>query len=292
MQNELHLSQIPLKGGNAPWLSLEAQTSNSQSIHISAANGFRAASYVHFLKQFNGRYSFTGMDCRGSWPKPPTPKPDFNMHDFANDLIEALDQQYDQPVIGLGHSQGGLVTLIAAVQRPDLFSKIILIEPASLPYSWIDRVYPHIPKSILYKLFPFMHGSLNRQRIWSTKKAFYDRYRQHNTYHRFTEQSFNDYMNHGLIKTDAGWELAFSPEWEAHIFQKVEFIWKYLAKVQVPTLFIKAEYSNLYSHQTFQKQNLKLSSENVTNIEITDTYHLLPLENPEKCIEIIDNWLA
>lgn len=292
MPNELQLSQIQLSDGLAPWFSIASNNKKASIIHLSAANGFPAASYHSFLQHLNGCYSFSGMDCRGSWPSISTPSKHFSMHHFADDLIEGLSRQHDQAVIGLGHSQGGLVTLLAAIKRPDLFSKLILIEPASLPYSWIDHLYPYIPNAVLYKLFPFMLGSLNRQRIWPSKDAFYKRYRHHNTYRKFTDDAFENYMQHGLIKSGDNWKLAFSPEWEAHIFQKVEFIWKYLPLIQIPTLFIKAQFSNLYSQQVFQKQNKKLSNKYVTSIEVADTYHLMPLEEPQICSEIINNWLV
>jgi len=290
MSNELQQSQIKLTAGSAPWFSLPAKIIDPQTIHVSAANGFTAASYHSFIKHFDGQYAFTGMDCRGSWPETQTPPESFNMHDFADDLIEGLTQQHDQPVIGLGHSQGGLVTLLAAIKRPELFSKLVLIEPASLPHQWIDYLYPYIPKYLLYRFFPFMEGSLNRQRIWQSKEAFYQRYRHHNTYQRFTDESFDDYMNHGLKNSQENWELTFSPEWEAHIFRKVEFIWKYLTKVRIPTYFIKAEHSNLYSYRVFQKQNKKLSKI-ISTTEVADTYHLLPHEKPERCANLVVKWL-
>ena len=290
MTNTIELSHINLTSGNAPWLSIPASSEAAQTIHLSAANGFTAASYHSFLKYFNGSHSFTGMDCRGAWKNILPPPNDFNMHDFANDLIEGIEKKHSKPIIGLGHSQGGFVTLLAAIKRPDLFSKIVLIEPASLPNRWIGLLYPNIPKRLLYRFLPFIKGSLNRQRIWKSQEHFHARYRQHNTYKRFTDDAFNDYLAHGLTHNEQQWELVFSPAWEAHIFSTVEFIWKYLAKVTVPTLFVKAEYSNLYSQKQFIKQNKTLPS-NISTVEITNTFHLLPHENPKQCHEVITKWL-
>ena len=212
------------------------------------------------------------------------------MPDFANDLIQAIESQHSGPVIGIGHSQGGFVTLLAAIKRPELFSKIVLIEPASLPYQWIDLLYPHIPQKVLFRLFPFMSGSLNRQSIWNSKEDFHQRYRQHNTYKRFTDESFKNYMDAGLTPYQNQWQLSFSPQWEAHIFTTVEFIWKYLSKVTIPTLFIRAEHSNLYSHTQFTKHNKKLPKL-VTPHEIKDAYHLLPFEKPIETSNVVKNWL-
>jgi len=286
----MDLSYLKINQSQAPWISLDAETAHSPTIHLSPANGFKAASYRSFMNGFDGQYHFTGMDCRGSWPNTASPNEKFTMHDFADDLIEGLQQAHSSPVIGLGHSQGGFVTLIAAIKRPDLFSKLVLIEPASLPNPWIDRIYPYIPKSVLYAWPSLIKGSLNRQKYWETKHQFYQRYREHGTFKRFTEHAFEDYMEFGLREHNSGWELTFSPEWEAHIFRKVEFIWKYLNNIKIPTLFIKAQHSNLYTKKCFDRQNKSLNSF-ISTIEINNTYHLLPNEQPEICIKTITNWL-
>ena len=277
-------SNIDIENQQAKWIDIPSLNTDAEPLHFSAANGFPVLSYLEFFSLLSNNFNITTMDCRGVWGA--THPLDFTMHGFADDLICALEKKHKQPVIGVGHSLGGFVTLLAAIERPDLFSKIILIEPASLPNRWIDSIYPYIPNSVLFNLFPFMKGSLLRQNQWQSKQDFYDRYRKHNTYKRFTETSFNNYMHAALIKKDNLFELQFSPNWEAHIFSIVEFIWKHLAKVTVPTMFIRAEHSNLYSQKQFTKHNKNLPN-HITSIEIDDTYHLLPLEAPKISSKII-----
>ncbi len=283
-------SVIDLSVGQAPWTQCVHPNAEAETIHMSAANGFTVESYLEFLQPFTDKYSVTGMDCRGTWKNHEIPPNDFKMSHFADDLIEAIKLKHNKPIIGFGHSLGGCVTLIAAIKEPQLFSKIVLIEPASLPYRWSGSLLPLIPKRILFKLFPFIRGSLNRQRNWKSYEQFHARYRHHNTYKRFTDASFNNYMTDALEKKDKHLQLRFSPQWEAYIFSIVEFIWKYLANVSVPTLFIRAEHSNLYTHKQFLKRNKKLPR-CVHSCEIDESFHLLPLENPSKTQNIINKWL-
>jgi len=292
MNTNLNIDHILLNDSKVPWFEIKNTNQQADIIHMSAANGFTATSYLEFLNFFSDQHSITGMDCRGTWAECETPPPSFKMKHFADDLIQAIEQQHHKPIIGMGHSQGGFVTLLAAIKRPDLFSKIVLIEPASLPYRWIDFFYPYIPKKLLFKLFPFMKGSLQRQRNWHSHQQFYDRYRFHNTYKRFTDISFDNYMNYGLVKQkDQQLQLSFSPQWEAHIFSVVEFMWKYLSKITIPTLLIRAEHSNLYTQKQFIKYNKNLPN-CVTTQEIAQTFHLLPLEKPQKLSQIIKIWLS
>jgi len=290
MTSSPKFSHINIDQGDAPWMSLDAKVTNSETIHMSPANGFTAGSYLEFLQLFNTHHSITSMDCRATWAGYETPPRNFRMSDFADDLITAIETQHNAPVIGMGHSQGGFVTLLAAIKRPDLFSKVVLIEPASLPFWLVGAIYPFVPKELLFQCFPFMKGSLNRQAIWQSKEDFYTKYRHHNTFKRFTEQSFNNYMNYGLMKKGDNWQLRFTPQWEAHIFSIVEFIWNHLHKINVPTLFIRAQHGNLYSHKQFVKNNKKLH-DLVHCTEIQSTHHLLPLENPIETSKLIKEWL-
>jgi len=290
MTNSPIFSHTNLADGKAPWMELPSLNKTSKTIHISAANGFTVGSYLSFVRQFSGDYKITGMDCRGTWPGHETPPDKFNMHHFADDLIQAIEIKHSTPIIGMGHSQGGFVSLLAAIKRPDLFSHLILIEPASLPNPWVDIIYPYIPEYVLFKLMPFIEGSLNRQRVWQNVDAFHQRYRQHNTYKKFTDQAFNDYVKYGLVQKKDQWQLRFSPQWESYIFRIVEFIWKYLPKVTIPTLFIRAEHSNLYSHSQFIKSNQSLPNW-ITCEELNNTGHMLPQEAPVETSNLIKDWL-
>jgi len=292
MNENLNVSHVSLSGGQAPWVDIKNNNPLAETIHMSAANGFTVTSYLELLSFFSQQYSITGMDCRGTWEGHRTPPKNFKMKHFAEDLIQAIEKQHNKPIVGIGHSQGGFVTLLAAIKRPDLFSKLVLIEPASLPYRWFGIIYPFIPNILLFKLFPFMMGSLQRQENWPNHQQFYDRYRCHNTYKRFTEMSFNNYMTYGLTPTDEQQlQLHFSPKWEAYIFSIVEFMWKYLSKLTIPTLLIRAQHSNLYTQKQFNRHKKRLSK-CITTHEIADSFHLLPLEKPLELSQTINKWLS
>lgn len=289
------LNTINFGQGDALWLnrpSLSALNQTNQIIHLSPANGFPVASYKSFLDQLNQRHSITGMDCRGAWPKRSTPPSGFGINDFADDLISGLESQHQQPVIGMGHSHGGLVTVAAAIKRPDLFSKLVIIEGASMPTLWSDAVCRMIPKALMLKYFPIARGSHRRQLLWESREAFYQRYRHHATFKRFTDQDLRAYAEQGLFKRQDGqYELVFDPSWEAHIFCHVRFLWSFLPRLNLPTLLIRAEHGSLYTHQAFEKNNRELG-QHIKAIEIPRTHHLLTHEKPNLVTDPILEWLA
>ena len=285
------LSEIDFGGGAAPWYQHPTNNAGTPLVHFSAANGFPVASYQQFYNAFEQKLSFCAMDSRGAWPSQELPTNNFSTQDFAQDLISALESQYTEPIIGMGHSHGGLMTTVAAIQRPDLFSKLVLIEAATAPDNIFGRMYRHIPKWLLLKLVPFIRGSHERQRVFSSPAAFYDRYHGHPTFKHFSDQALKDYTTYGLReRTDGQFELAYLPEWESHIFCRVSPIWPYLRKVTIPTLMIRAEKSYMYTSAQFTTYSKTLSSE-VTAVTMKGAHHLVTHENPQGIADLIQNWL-
>jgi len=284
------LSEIDFGAGTAPWYQRSSTIAGTPLAHFSPANGFPVASYEQFFQTFGQKLSFTGMDSRGAWPakKPPN---NFSNEDFAEDLITAIESQHAHPVIGMGHSHGGLITMVAANQRPELFSKLVIIEPASAPDNVFGRLCKHVPKWLLLRLIPFIRGSHERRKIWPSRQVFYDHYHGHPTFKYFSDAALHDYAKHGLRKRDDGqFELIFQPEWESHIFCRVGTMWPYLAKVTHPTLVIRAEHSSLYTAAQFATYNAKLGH-NVTALTLKDAHHLVTHEDPIGASRAIQEWL-
>ena len=264
---------------------------NTSPIHFTGANGFIAAVYTDFLSQFSTTHSVTAADCRGALLDRNRPPKQFGLPGFADDLIALIETMHSKPVIGMGHSFGAHVSLIAAIKRPDLFEKLVLIEPASLPNPLLDLYYRKLPKLILHKMLPMIKRTQERQRVWPNRQSFIDKYQAHPTFKHFTNSAMQAYAQHGLYeRADGQFELVFDPDWEAYIFSNVEFVWKNLKKSQTPCLFLRAEHSNLYSSQRFHKENAKLGS-HFTGVEIENTHHMMPLEAPAICYRTINEWL-
>jgi len=279
--------------GQVPWFEAfcEDKSHLKYNIHLSPANGIPVASYQSLITAFSPQYKFTGMDCRGAWPAQAPPPKNFNWNDHANDLISAIESQFNKPVIGMGHSLGGTITLLAAKKRPDLFSKLIIIDAASLPNMLMSRVYGTIPKWLSFKLFKFIKRTHERQRIWDSREVFYDNYKKHSTYRLFTEKAFQDYVKFGLRKrSDGKFELTFNPEWESHNFRKVHYLWNALEGIKHPTLLLRAEHTYMYSQKLFDDRNSKIGA-NISAQTVPATNHLVTHESPDILSSQILKWL-
>lgn len=287
-------SFIDFGHGAVPWLELDgaATATEQHNIHFSPANGIPVASYAGFIEFFPSSYHFSGMDCRGAWPGQPAPTRSFNWHRHADDLIAAIESHYTQPVIGMGHSLGATITVVAASKRPELFTRLVIIDPASLPSRYASHFYDLMPQWLAFRMLPFIRRTHDRQRVWASRQAFIDNYREHPTYRRFTDRALRDYAQSGLQKrADGQYELVFNPAWESFNFRRVYFLWQALAKVKHPTLFLRAEHTYMYSQERFEQLNSSLG-DNVVGTNIPDSNHLVTHENPEPLSRQIVSWLA
>ena len=285
---------VTIGSNSVPWLSLSAEffSGSVESVHLSPANGLPLASYQELFDRLTGHHHITGMDCRGAWPEQKQPPTNFNWLNHADDLIAGLENKHSKPIIGMGHSMGATMTAIAAIKRPELFSKIVLIDPATMPLQIICSAMAVLPEKLIFKLVPWIKRTHNRQRIWSSPDAFYENYRDHPTYRAFTDNSMHHYAHSGLReRKDKQYELVYDPTWEAFNFRKVHYLWGTLAKITVPTLLLRAEHSHLYSATQFANKSQKLPS--IVDVKtVPGAGHLLTHESPEILADMILDWLA
>lgn len=98
-----------------------------QALHFTHANGIPSATYRKFLDCFQQDYEVKAIPFIGMNPQYPITR---DWPYLVDEVIADIEQQFpQQQVIGLGHSFGGLVTLMAAYRRPELFSKLIIMDP-------------------------------------------------------------------------------------------------------------------------------------------------------------------
>ena len=250
-----------------------------------SANGFSLGTYSEFLKQLTPKYKLCCLSPRACWPNIGDPKKQTNWEIYADDLIVFVDQKYNEPVICIGHSQGATAAIIAASKRPDLFKSLILIEPASVSTAlgYLVKLTPYFIKK---NFQPFKSG-LEKQDIWESREAFYKDCRNNKAYKRISDKVLKDFVNFGLKPIDSGkFKLTFSSKWETSNYALAPNIWKYLKKIQIPIHIIAGKPSLFFSPDLRVKWGKSFS--NLTLEENRSFGHLIPLEAPKICAEMIN----
>ena len=271
-------------------LKFDHASSTVANAHFTGANGIPVGAYREFFEHLENSLSISALDSRGCWPNEPLPINGYNWHHHADDLIAGIESNISSPLIGIGHSMGAVITMLAALKRPELFRKLILIEPPSAP-SWFSvQLMQILPVWLIHKFSPFIRGSHNRKRTFASREEFFQRYRNHPTFQHLSQRCFNDYTQLGLVASDkGGFKLLCHPTWESTNFRTVPYIWPLLSRVSQPTLILRAEHSYLYSAEQFDKQCAQLGAR-IESQQLDQAYHLAPLELPEAVAAQIIKW--
>ena len=249
------------------------------------ANGFPAGSYKTFFSCFPEQYKFIanshyGHNSQFKWHK--------NWQHIIDELIHFIEQ-HNEPVVSIGHSFGGIVTFIAACQRPELFKGIILLDPPVITGSraWLLK----FAKRTRYidKITPAGKAIIRRQ-YWPLGSDLASKFAKRKLFKNFDKRCLQDYANSAVIEKNQQLELLFSPRVEADIFRNIPTnLSSYKNKLTVPAALIYGEKTDVCPHQYF------INFAKLNNIEtkmLAGAGHMFPLEQPEKTAQTISEIIA
>lgn len=244
---------------------------NNQSIVFAHSNGFGGKTYRYFLEQFAPQ-NLTAVDKFGTGKYSEVEK----WENLTSQLIEHIEKNHKEPVIGIGHSLGAAILFFTAQQRPDLFTKVIIIEPPL--FSTFKRTVISIFQRIgIADKFGPSGKSIKRTAIFPSRAVAYKALRNKGIFKRFHENCFKDYIEYGFVETTEGAELDFSRELETKFFRNTPFsISK--EKLLMPVHFL---YSKQY--KTLDEKDIKWWKRNFSYFDFheIDGGHMFPLEKPE-----------
>ena len=207
-----------------------------------------------------------------------------NWETFSYDFIKTLN--FNEKIIGMGHSIGGNIILRTAIRKPKYFSKLILLDPTLfIPtniYLWkiIEKL------RLQNKVHPWVKATLNRKMVYNDFNEIYNSYRKKKVFLNISDENLKIYIN-SITKTqdDKKLHIIYSKEWEHKIYKTGliadMYIWRNIKKVTLPTLIIRAEESTAFYDSAANKIK-KMNNSNIDIITIKKSSHLFPLEKPEE----------
>ncbi|MEL6673599.1 MAG: alpha/beta hydrolase [Bacteroidota bacterium] len=178
------------------------------------ANGFPGRAYTHFLEQlapwktdFIPVFGMGKYQVKRDW----TP--------LADELIEYVETHHPQGVIALGHSLGAVVSLWAGSQRPELFHRLILLDPPLFGPGFQNLVWLLQMLGLSRRFNPLARQALARKAHFTSIEEAREYWGGKNFFKPFHPQCFEDYLTHGLMPDpEGGYTLRFPAELEARIF--------------------------------------------------------------------------
>lgn len=254
-----------------------------KAAHFYGANGFPTGCYQPLFSQLTKELSLTSLNNRATWPQQHLPRK-LNWQTYADDLIGFLEGHADGPVIGIGHSLGATATLFAAIKRPELFSQLVLIEPA-MTTPLFATLLPFVPFPVTSKVQPIKY-TVAKPELWPSVDSFYHDLRQRRVFKRIKDKNLRILAEHSLVPAhEQHLRLKFPKMWEAKNYASAPNLFKYFAQNTLATTAIRGKPSIYFTEQSWQVWQQK--SPNAHFEESLDYGHLFPLEAPELCAEII-----
>ena len=273
-------------------------------IHFLHANGYPPETYQSFLTYFTPRHGVIAPYLRPMWPDS-TPQSVQDWTVFRDDMLRMLQEperlQVDprrldesKGLIGMGHSIGATVTLMAALKNPSWFRCLVLIEPVLFP-PWLGTVFRGLRRlGLLEALHPLIKRTLNRKRVFETTEDMYSNYRRKTVFRKLSDEVLRDYVR-GLSRArpDGKIELAYPPAWEARIYEtggKADpIVWRSLPALEVPVLLIRGEETDTLRMGAARKMIRLLP--HVQFVNMSGVGHLAPLEAPRAVFTRIQSFL-
>lgn len=244
-------------------------------IHFAHANGFHSDCYVPFLAALRQEARVIRVPMLGHDPRFSIAP---NWHGLGEQLAESVrSQSGGEPVIAVGHSLGGMSTLIAANRYPELFRGVILLDPAYInPLAGLGvAVYKRLGR--IDEITP-AGRSLGRRSHWPNKQAVHDSLRHKGLFKPFTDASFQGYLDHGLVEKEDGVHLRYDPAVEVDIFRHTPSdAWRYRKPLKCPVAVITGETSEFLKRGTMHK----LAKSQRVTLQILPGGHMFPFEHPD-----------
>jgi len=140
---------------------------------------------------------------------------------MANAVDQAMSLQLAQhPArrrVGVGHSLGGIITLLQAHQNPERFEKILLLDPVLLSPS-IIFAQKSLQTLRLWPWAPLPKAVRRRRHQWDSRASMQQNLGHKRFYSRWHPDALTGFVEGGHRVTDRGVDLSCAPDWEAKIF--------------------------------------------------------------------------
>jgi pimeloyl-ACP methyl ester carboxylesterase len=200
------------------------------------------------------------------------------VHAFAQPLVDA----HQGPVVVLGHSLGGMLSLMLAALYPELAHAVVMVDAPAVA-GWQANLL-HLSKKLSFTA-KYSPGAVSKKRRhqWGTLDEVRQHFAPKKNFARWHPQALEDYVQHGthevMVDGRVCRELSFSREIETLIYNTVPHHLESLIKrhpLKCPISLVAARHS----------REMKLAGIEFTKritkgrITIIDGTHLVPMESP------------
>ena len=254
-------------------------------LHFVHANSFPAATYQVFFKHLAAQYSVQALPMHAHDPQYPVRD---GWHNLMQELIDDLGARYDQPVILVGHSMGGMLSLMAASARPDLVRCVVLLD-SPVVAGWRAVLLRLAKGAGLDRKFGPAQFSARRRNVWPDREAVHASYASKPLFAAWEPAVLADYISGGLAPHADGVTLRFTRETETAVYRSLpHHLGRLVRRLPVPVGFIGGTDS-----AECRQAGLKATRQLVgANFKLLPGGHLFPMESPAAAAAAVHRMLG
>ena len=263
-------------------------------VHLAPANGFPPETYTSALEPLLPTHRVVSLPPRAMWSDGgPPPEEPGSWVTLAEDLLEGMRRHDLPPVVAVGHSFGGVVSLIAAVREPSQFRALALLDPTILPPAMMDELKEQRARGEM-AFRPLVVGARKRRdRFPSTGEAF-DYWREKPLFADWSDDAVSTYARAMLRASDDGngFVLRWSAAWEAHYYESFYAdTWDEVAKLNpaLPVLVVGGAKSETFLPAAAALLRARIHQS--TFVSLPERGHLFPQSAPAETGRILVSWL-
>ncbi|WP_019140663.1 alpha/beta fold hydrolase [Noviherbaspirillum massiliense] len=184
------------------------------TLHFVHANSFPAETYRVFFNHLRRHYDVQALPMHGH--NPAYPVTDGWAH-LQRELIDELRVRYSKPVILVGHSMGGMLSLMVARAHPELVRCVLLLD-APVVAGWRALLLRAAKRVGVDRKFSPARFSAKRRNLWPNHESAFQHYVSKPLFASWPAEVLRDYVDHGLVPHPEGVTLRFTRETETAIY--------------------------------------------------------------------------
>ena len=247
-------------------------------IIFSHGNSFPASTYRVLFDNLRQRgFEVDAVEMYGHDPKYPVTN---NWPHLVQQLADfARDKQGDgEPAFLVGHSLGGILSLMCAARHPELARGVVLIDSPVIG-GWRATTLGLAKRTPLIGSLSPGRISQKRRNHWPSLEAALENFRHKKAFAHWNEQVFRDYVEHGTHEQNGQRYLSFDREVETAIYNSLPHKLDGLLKrhpLKCPAAFIGGTHS-----AEMRQAGMELTQKVVKGrVMMLDGSHLFPMEKP------------
>ena len=268
---------IQLRGLRFHYREWPSATPNAQVLVLLHGYTGHARSWDEFAAAMSTRFRVLALDQRGHGETQWAPATAYGTTEMVQDTQAFVQAMGLKDFLLLGLSMGGIVAIGYSGLAPPELERLVIVDIA-----------PEIAASGLQRI----QQNVARSDVFDSREAAFERARKDNPIPPQAHQRKRVYES--LMRTDDGsWTYRYDPALRdtSNPRERTSAAdgWKLVENINVPTLLLRGELSNILDRDVAEKMVDTLQDGKLGEIE--GSGHSVPLDKPDEFLQAVDAWL-